>query len=272
MSHKHDRSGRGRKPKVDAQAVQPAPTADIAVEAVPALIEQAAIGMTASAEVLAMEVAIPADIEIQPAPAGSLPLEVNGSREIDPPHVYPGDAAPPVADRTNPNNRAQSALQQEQKTMNETIQQNADQMRQAGEQFRGAAESAMNTAQGQAQETMERNTRLMSEMGDLARGNMEAAVQSSRIAVEGYQAIGREAVEFGRKSFEGFSSTVRQLAEAKTPADVLRVQGEWARQAFDNAVAAGAQMSERMVKLAGETAQPLQSRVAVATERFQQAA
>lgn len=255
MSHKHDRSGRGRKPK--AEQARPEPlvsesSIDVAAQAAPALVEQAAAGLTASAEVLAMEVAAPPTIEITPAQFA------NGH---------------PAVDTSNPNNGADPVPQQEQhKMVNETIQQNADQIRQAGEQFRGATEDAMKTAQGQTQQTMERNTRLMSEMGELARGNMEAAVQSSRIAAEGVQAIGREAVEFSRKSFEGFSSTVKQLAEAKTPADVLRLQGEWARQSFDMAVSAGAQMSERMVKLAGESAQPLQSRVAVATQKMQGAA
>lgn len=255
MSHKHDRSGRGRKPRTEQARQEPSTpesSADVAAQAAPALVEQAAAGLTASAEVLAMEIAAPPAIEITPAQFA------NGQF---------------VAENSKSNNGVASTPQQEQNIMvNETIQQSADQVRQAGEQFRGATEEAMKTAQGQTQQTMERNTRLLSEMGELARGNMEAAVQSTRIAAEGVQAIGREAVEYGRRSFEGFSSTVKQLAEAKTPADVLRLQGEWARQSFDMAVSAGAQMSERMVKLAGESAQPLQSRVAVATQKMQGAA
>ena len=255
MSNKHDRSGRGRKPRGETQVARPeveAPetVADVAAQAAPTLIERAAAGMTASAEVLAIEVAAPAEIELTPAQARE-PAPINIAN--------PGAPTAPFKESTP--------------MVNETIQnigqQSADQVRAASEQFRGAAESTMHTMQGQTSQAMERNTRLMSEMGDLARGNMEAAVQSSRIAAEGVQAIGREAVEFGRKSFEGFSSTVKQLAEAKTPADVLRLQGEWARQSFDMAVSAGAQMSERMVKLAGESTQPLQNRVAVATQKMQ---
>lgn len=233
MSNKHDRSGRGRKHKADETVgAAPAETVDMAAIAAPTLIERAHAGLTAPAEVLAMEVAVPPAIEVEFDEQGAEP----------------------------------APQQMETKMVNETIQQSADQMRAAGEQFRGAAESAMGTMNEQTQAAVERNTRAMGQMGDFARGNVDAMVQSTRIATEGYQALGREAADLGRKSFEGFSSTMRQMAEAKTPADVLRLQGEWARQSFDLAVSAGAQMSERMVKLGGEIAQPFQSRMAEAAE------
>ena len=53
----------------------------------------------------------------------------------------------------------------------------------------------------------------------------------------------------------------------KSPTDFFRLQSDFARSAFDSLVAETSKMSEQMIKLAGEVAEPITSRYSVAAER-----
>ena len=53
----------------------------------------------------------------------------------------------------------------------------------------------------------------------------------------------------------------------KSATDFFKLQGDYARSAFDAAVAESARLSETVLKLAGDVAEPLNSRYAVAAER-----
>ena len=113
----------------------------------------------------------------------------------------------------------------------------------------------------------ERSTRMVEEMTDLARGNVEAIVASSKVAARGIETLSQEVAEFGRKSFEEASATVRTFAEVRSATDFFRIQSEFAKSQFDSMVAESSKMSEAMLKLAGEVAEPITSRYSVAAER-----
>ena len=118
-----------------------------------------------------------------------------------------------------------------------------------------------------AKNGMERSTRIMEEMTDLARGNVEALVASSKVAARGVETLSQEAAEFGRKSFEEASATIRTFAEVRSATDFFRIQSEFAKTQFDAMIAESSKMSEAMMKLAGEVAEPITSRYSVAAER-----
>ena len=113
----------------------------------------------------------------------------------------------------------------------------------------------------------ERSTRIVEEMTDLARGNVEAIVASSKVAARGIETLGQEAAEFGRKSFEEASATIRTFAEVRSATDFFRIQSEFAKTQFDAMVAESSKLSEAVLKLAGEVAEPITSRYSVAAER-----
>jgi phasin family protein len=119
-----------------------------------------------------------------------------------------------------------------------------------------------------AKNMSERSTRIIEEMTDLARGNVEALVASSKVAARGVETLGQEAAEFGRKSFEEASAALKGFAEVKSPTDFFRLQGEFARTQFDTMVAESARVSETVVKMTGEVAEPITGRVSVAAERM----
>jgi phasin family protein len=118
-----------------------------------------------------------------------------------------------------------------------------------------------------AKNGVERSTRIVEEMTDLARGNVEAIVASSKVAARGIETLGQEAAEFSRKSFEEASATIRTFAEVRSATDFFRIQSEFAKSQFDSMVAESSKLSEAMLKLAGEVAEPITPRYSAAAAR-----
>ena len=122
-----------------------------------------------------------------------------------------------------------------------------------------------------AKSSLERSARFGEELTELSKGNVEAFVASTKIAARGVETLGQEVAEMSRKSFEEASAALRSFAEVKSPTDLFRLQGEFARGQFDSFVAESAKMSEAMIKLAGDVAEPLTSRYTVAAEKVKTA-
>ena len=133
----------------------------------------------------------------------------------------------------------------------------------AAEQFK----TVFGDVNERAKAAVERSAKIVEEMADLTRGNVEAIVASSKVAAKGVETLSQDAAEYGRKSFEEASKTLKNLAEVKSATDLFKLQGDYARAAFDSAVAESARLSEIMMKLAGDVAEPINSRYTVAAER-----
>ena len=133
----------------------------------------------------------------------------------------------------------------------------------AADQFKGVFGDVNERAKAAA----ERSAKVAEELADLTRGNVEALVASSKIAAKGVEALSQDAAEYGRKAFEEASATLKNFAEVKSATDFFKLQGDYARAAFDNAVAESARLSETVLKLAGDVAEPITSRYTVAAER-----
>ena len=58
------------------------------------------------------------------------------------------------------------------------------------------------------------------------------------------------------------------FAAVKSPTELFQLQGEYAKASFDSAVAEASKLSETMMKFAGEIAQPLSNRYALAAEKI----
>lgn len=123
-----------------------------------------------------------------------------------------------------------------------------------------------------AKATVEKNTKLAGEFTDFAKGNVEALVESGKIAAKGFEALGQDAAEYSRKSFENATATLKSLSSVKTPADFFKLQSDYVRASFDSVVAETSKNTEAFIKLAGDAAQPISSRFAVAVEKVKTAA
>ena len=123
-----------------------------------------------------------------------------------------------------------------------------------------------------AKAAVEKGTKLFDELNDFAKGNVEAVVESSKIAAKGFEAFGQDAAEYGCKSFESATAAVKSFAAVKSPTDLFKLQSDYVRSAFDSLVAETSKNTESLLKLAGDVAQPLSNRAAVAAEKIKIAA
>jgi phasin family protein len=136
------------------------------------------------------------------------------------------------------------------------------------EETKTRVQSMLAEMNDKAKAAMEKSSKAMEEIGDLTKGNLEAVVESSKIAAKGFETIGQNAAEYGRLSFEKTSATIKSFASVKSPAEFLQLQSELMTSTFDALASESAKTSEAMLKLAGEIAQPLSSRVAVVSDKF----
>ena len=144
---------------------------------------------------------------------------------------------------------------------------NTDRTVEAGKAAAEQIKTVFGDANARAKTAIEKSAKIVEQLADLTRGNVEALVASSKVAAKGVETLSQDAAEYGRKSFEDASAAFKSFAEVKSATDFFRLQGDYARSAFDAAVAESARLSETVLKLAGDVAEPINSRYAVAAER-----
>ena len=142
-----------------------------------------------------------------------------------------------------------------------------NQTRKAADTAAEQIKTVLGDANQRAKTAMEKSAKIVEELAELGRGNVEALVASSKVAAKGVEILSQDAAQYSRKSFEDASAAFKSLAEVKTATDFFKLQGDFARSAFDAAVAESARVSETVLKLAGDVAAPLTSRYTVAAER-----
>lgn len=131
-----------------------------------------------------------------------------------------------------------------------------------------AFEKLFADATGRGEEFAKRSRKAAEELADITRANVDALVESGKIATSGAQSIGQQVLAKSRDNIDHAANTVRALAEAKTPADVLQVQSDFFRGAFDRLVEESATLTESLVKMAGEAFEPISTRASLNVERF----
>ena len=139
--------------------------------------------------------------------------------------------------------------------------------KQAADHFQAVFGDVNERAKG----AFERNARIAEELTELTKGNVEALVASTKAAAKGVEALGQEVAELSRKSFEDASAALKGFADVKSPTDFFRLQSDFARNQFDMVVAETSKLSETVIKVAGQVAEPITSRYSVAAERVRSA-
>lgn len=116
----------------------------------------------------------------------------------------------------------------------------------------GASEAATD----RIAEFLQRGAEMARPMTDLGAHNMEAFVASAKVAGRAAESLTREVTEYQRKTFEDAFAMARSFAEVRSPADLLRVQSQFAKAAFENAMAFSKNVSGTLTRIAGEAAGP----------------
>lgn len=134
------------------------------------------------------------------------------------------------------------------------------------------AQAFFTDAGERAKGAVAKSSKLFEDATAFGKGNVEALVESSKIAAKGFETLGQDAAEFGRKQFEEATAAFKTLATVKSPTEFMKLQSDFVRSAFDSMVAETSRSTEIVLKLAGEVAQPISNRIAVAAEKMKTAA
>lgn len=215
------------------------------------------------------EVTIDAAVAAEPDPAPVIePIAAAEPEALEPTAPEPEVAAPDPAAPVSPPTAAVTAEPRKESIMATTIDNVTDQ-------------TAANTARAQAffadanvraKDAVAKGTKLFEEATAFGKGNVEALVESSKIAAKGFETLGQDAAEYGRKSFEEAAAAFKTLATVKSPTEFLKLHSDFVRQSFDSLVAETSRSTEQVLKLAGEVAQPISNRLSLAAEKIKTAA
>lgn len=132
--------------------------------------------------------------------------------------------------------------------------------------------TAFAEANERAKAQMEKGAQSFQELGAFNKGNIEAIVESSKIAATGMQKLGQDAAVYAKSSYENATSAFKTMTTVKSPTELFKLQSDFARASFDAFVAEASRSTEAALKLAGEIAQPISNRVALAAEKIKVAA
>ncbi|ONF95595.1 phasin family protein [Sphingomonas jeddahensis] len=146
-------------------------------------------------------------------------------------------------------------------SMDETIQSTTDKTK---TMFAEASE--------RAKAQMEKGARAFEDMNAFGKGNVEAIVESSKIAAKGFEQMGQDAASYMKSSYENATTAFKSMTAVKSPTELFQLQSDFARSYFDAFVAQTSRSTEAALKLAGEIAQPISNRVAIAVEKVKVAA
>lgn len=220
----------------------------------------------------------PVDKIVAPAPQVTVPF--NDAKTLEPATQAPlpvveqvtkaaDVVAAPIAETVEP----------VAETVAETIEQTAPQAAETVAQGKDIMETTIEKTQAmfadfndRTKSQVEKNTKLVADATEFAKGNVEALVESGKIAARGFETLGQDAADYGRRSFESATAALKSLSAVKSPADFFKLQSDYVRAQFDSVVAETSKNTEAMIKLAGDAAQPLSNRFAVAVEKVKAAA
>ena len=104
------------------------------------------------------------------------------------------------------------------------------------------------------------------EISQFNKGNVEALKAAGKIVVDGAKPLANDAVANTRKQLDAVVANVKDL-KGKKPAELVKVQGEFAKTQFAVARDDAKAFGESCRKLAGEAVSPLKTRVAAVREQ-----
>ena len=206
-------------------------------------------------------VAAPAPTPPAPAPA---PLTVPAPAAVPPAPVAaaPAPIPAPAPKKDVPMNE----------TINEMSANAANTIKTGTETAYANGKAALDQVTTKSKEAIEHGMKSLDDMTTMARGNVEALLASTRAATTGLETIAHQVADFSRKHFEETTAAARAMTTVKTPNELMQLQNDFAKTQFDAAINEMSKLSETLVKLAGEVFEPMQNRVALATDKLKSAA
>jgi len=138
---------------------------------------------------------------------------------------------------------------------------------QAASAFTAGADAAAK-AFATGRERMEAAVRGYQDAATFGKDTVQAIVAAGNAAAKQMEAISAELLAYNKSALEDGIAAAKALMTAKTLKEVLDLQTEFAKSAFDSYLAQTAKLGEMTVKLAQQSIDPINTRMQVAVEKF----
>jgi phasin family protein len=102
--------------------------------------------------------------------------------------------------------------------------------------------------------------------------NVEALVKSGQIWAAGVQELTKQMATCAKESFDESVSTFKAISTAKSVKEAMDLQSNFAKAAFEKAMAESNKLTDASIKLTEQTLAPITARMSVAAETFGKAA
>ena len=129
-------------------------------------------------------------------------------------------------------------------------------------------EQAIAIAQEQVEKASESLFKRYDEVASFGKENVDAYVLSGTLIAKGVESMGKELMSMAQSAVETNVATTKALFGAKTVREVIDLQTEFSRSAFDNFVAESAKLTEMSMNLANDAIEPIQARMNVTVEKL----
>ena len=145
----------------------------------------------------------------------------------------------------------------------------ADRAQQGARAFQDASERVAAAGNQAVKETVERSLSTLNQLNDVSKRNLEAVVASVSAATRGAEALGAQAMSYGKSSMEQSAEAARALSAAKSVQEAVELQTNYARTALVTYLSEMNRMSETVAAAVKDSLAPLNERATAAMENLQ---
>lgn len=155
----------------------------------------------------------------------------------------------------------ETVAEAQKKSFDDALQAGTDTFAKGYEEFYNSAREQL----AKAQQSIFGN---FDEVSDFNRENVEAAIVSSNIVAKGFEVVGKEFAAYAQQATEANMAAAKKLSTAKDPQELMDLQSEWAKSAFDGFVAESSKLQDISVKVSNQASHPINERINKAVETF----
>lgn len=141
----------------------------------------------------------------------------------------------------------------------------------AADQVKAQAEKAQVEGTKAMREGLEKTTASLAEMNAAGKENLDAMVASATAAQKGAEALGTQAMDYSKSSWEQSVSAAQSMAKARSIQELLELQTSYAKSAMENYMTGVNKMTETLTSSVKDSFQPINARVTAQVEKLQAA-
>lgn len=160
---------------------------------------------------------------------------------------------------------SKDAVQKAVKVGNEAVEKA---VKSSTDAFAKGYEQYLATAKDQMTKLFPSAAKNFDELAAFNKGNFEAFVAAGTAAAKGFETLSAQVIACNQKAVETGVATAKALLGCKTIQDMVEVHSDLTRKGIDEWLAEGTKLSELTVKVANQTAEPINSRLSEAVDRF----